>query len=238
MQTAFPHPLILGHRGSPFDAPENTLRSFALAIKEGADGVELDVRGTRDGVPVVIHDDALDRTTTGSGLVAEHAWPALQRLTAAALPSLEQAVAWAAGARAWLNVEIKADGVEAATLDALRSAGLLDRTILSSFDARVVTEIGRLEPAARRFYLTYEWDEPAQDAVAESGAQGVCLHVDAASALTLEVLRNDDLAVIVWTVDSPERVRELLDHGVAGVITNRPAAAVRARDEWSAHRST
>jgi glycerophosphoryl diester phosphodiesterase len=232
MQTAFPRPLVLGHRGAPYDAPENTLRSFALAVQEGADGVELDVQRAADGVPVVIHDDTLDRTTAAVGRVADHPWPALERLTGASLPSLEQAAAWAAGAGAWLNVELKSPRVEAATLDLLRGAGLLDRVVLSSFHPAIVAELGRLDADARRFLLTTARDEEAQAAVAESGAQGVCLHVDAATPLTLEVLRNDDLAVVVWTVDSATRVRELLEHGASAIITNRPGVAAQVRDEW------
>jgi glycerophosphoryl diester phosphodiesterase len=231
MHDPFHRPLILGHRGAPFDAPENTLRSFARALEHGADGVELDIRRSRDGVPVVIHDETLDRTTPARGRVADHAWSALERLTTGALPSLQQAAAWASSAGAWLNVEIKAPGAEAATLDVLRETRLLDRTFLSSFHAEVVAEVGRLAPEARRYLLTDAWDEAAQQAVAESGAQGVCLKVDAATPLTLEVLRNDGLPVVVWTVDAPARIRELLIAGVAGIITNRPRVAVEVRTE-------
>ena len=101
MPNPFPRLLILGHRGAPQEATENTLESFSLAVSQGADGVELDVRPAADGTPVVIHDDALDRTFSTQGKVAGLAWPALQRLTGARLPSLQQAAAWAASADAW-----------------------------------------------------------------------------------------------------------------------------------------
>lgn len=231
MQNPFPHPLILGHRGAPFDAPENTLRSFALALEQGADGVELDVRRAGDGAPVVIHDATLDRTMSARGSVAELPWPALERLTGGLLPSLDQAAAWAAAAGAWVNVEIKTTGVEQATLAALDRTGLLARTFLSSFDPEVVAAVGRAAPSATRFLLLEEWDEAAQATVARSGAQGVCLKVDAASPLTLEVLRNEDLPVVVWTVDAPDRIRDLLHAGVAGIITNRPRVAAEVRAE-------
>jgi glycerophosphoryl diester phosphodiesterase len=231
MHNPFPRPLILGHRGAPYDAPENTLRSFARALEQGADGVELDVQRARDGVPVVIHDDTLDRTTPSRGRIADHEWPALARLTGAELPSLEQAAAWAAASGAWVNAEIKAPGVESATLEVLRSMHLLPRTFVSSFDPAVVAEVGRVEPEVLRFLLVKDWDEVAQNALAECDAQGVCLHVDAATPLTLEVLHNDALPVVVWTVDTAARIRELLEDGVAGIITNRPRVAVEARRE-------
>jgi glycerophosphoryl diester phosphodiesterase len=229
MRKLFPRPLILGHRGAPLDAPENTLRSFALALRRGADGVELDVRRARDGVPVVIHDDTLRRTFGVDERVDQHPWSALQRLTDAQLPSLAQAAAWAASAGAWLNVELKEAGAEAATLQVLREAGLLSRCFLSSFDPAVVEEVGRLDPEVPRFLLVERWHEDAQEALARSGAHGVCLEVGAASALNLEVLRNDDLPVVVWTVNDRDRIHELLAAGVAAVITNHPSLAAEAR---------
>jgi glycerophosphoryl diester phosphodiesterase len=231
MHNPFPRTLILGHRGAPNEAPENTLASFARALEQGADGVELDVRRARDGVPVVIHDDALERTSGIRGRVADLEWPALARLTGATLPSLEQAAAWAAASGAWLNVEIKAPRVEEATLEVLRTAGLVERSFVSSFDPAIVAEVGRLEPSLLRFLLTEAWDEAAQNAVAESDAHGVCLHIDAATPLTLEVLRNDALPVVIWTVDTPSRIRELLEAGVAALITNRPRVAAEVRRE-------
>ena len=77
-----PRPTILGHRGAAGEAPENTLESFRLGLAQGADIIESDVHVTRDGVPVLIHDEAVDRTTDGCGRVAELDWDELQRLDA------------------------------------------------------------------------------------------------------------------------------------------------------------
>ena len=231
MQTSLPRPLILGHRGSPLEATENTLRSFALAREEGADGVELDVRIAKDGTPVVIHDATLDRTTSAWGAVSEMAWPALQQMTGAQLPSLEQAAAWAAASSAWVNVEIKTAGAEQSIVDIMRATGGLERVIFSSFDPLCVAALSSVAPDARRFLLLDAWDAEASKMVAQSGAQGVCLQVDAATPLNLEVIRNDDLPVIVWTVDDRPRMVEFLRMGIIGLITNRPAIGVSARAE-------
>src|SRR5688572_9302031 len=107
-----PRPLILGHRGARHESLENTLASFSVALEQGADGVELDVRAARDGVPMVIHDESLDRTHEVPGRVAALDSGALMRLTNARLPTLEQTVAWAASSGAWLNIELKVAGVE------------------------------------------------------------------------------------------------------------------------------
>jgi glycerophosphoryl diester phosphodiesterase len=232
MPQRFTHPLILGHRGASAEAPENTLKAFRLARAQGADGVELDVQRSADGVPVVIHDETLERTTRGAGRVSAHPWGALARLDAGEgerIPSLEQAAIWAAEAGAWLNVELKAAGVEAAVLAVLERAGILPRTILSSFDPEVVRQVGRLAPAARRFLLRERWDAATMEAVRESGAGGVCLENSATSSPALDELRAARLPVIVWTVDDPARARMLLRAGVAGLITNVPSVGVAAR---------
>jgi glycerophosphoryl diester phosphodiesterase len=223
----FPHPLLLGHRGAPRVLPENTLASFRRALADGADGVELDVQRAADGVPVVIHDATLERTTNGRGPVASHTSTELARLDAGAgegVPTLAAVAAWAAEAGAWLNVELKADGVEAAALEVLGRAGVLESTFLSSFSPTAVAEVGRLAPAVRRFLLTERWNARVRAAVTECGAHGVCLETHAATEAALAELAALGLPLVVWTEDHPARIRALFAAGVAGVITNDPAA--------------
>jgi glycerophosphoryl diester phosphodiesterase len=222
-----PGQLILGHRGAPFDAPENTMRSFKLAIEQGADGVELDVQISSDGVAVVIHDQTLERTTHGRGRVDAHSWAELSEIRGAGepIPSLEQAAEWARATGAWLNVEMKAAGLEAVAIATLRAAGILDRVIFSSFDPGIVYRIGSHAPDSRRFLLMEDWAPTAVDDVRRCGAQGICLKDDAATADAIRALREADLPLVVWTVDDPRRMEELLRLNVMAIITNRPAIA-------------
>jgi glycerophosphoryl diester phosphodiesterase len=225
------HRLILGHRGSPGEFPENTLRSFSRAMECGADGVELDVQRSRDGVPVVIHDSELDRTLGVRGRVAALHWSAIERLTSARVPSLAQVVAWASASGAWLNIEMKAADLEQAALKLVESAGIAERVIFSSFDPVAVGRIGELEPSVRRFLLIEAWDERARRDLERSGAAGVCLRVDAADDATLEKLSARTLPVIVWTVNHDRDLRRLLAAQVTGIITDDPALASRIRTE-------
>ncbi len=221
--------LVLGHRGSPREATENTLRSFELALRTGADGVELDVQRSRDGRAVVVHDPDLERTFGVRGIVAGLDWPALERLTGARLPSFEQAASWAASAGARLNVELKAGGVEEEVLSTLERMDLLSRSFLSSFDASIVRRFGELEPRANRFLLSEQWDEEVRAQLRATGAGGVCLHVDAATPTALAQLGREGVPVVAWTVNDPLRARELLEAGVYAIITDDPAMAVRER---------
>ncbi|CAN5566396.1 glycerophosphodiester phosphodiesterase family protein [soil metagenome] len=226
-----PAPLILGHRGAPAEAPENTLRAFRLALEHGADGVELDVQPSADGVPVVIHDATLERTTGSRGAVAALPWSALRELRAGGepIPCLEEVADWAAASGAWLNVELKAVGAEAASLAALAQAGVLERTLFSSFLPEVVAEVGRLAPEARRYLLTERWDANLREIAAEVEAGGICLENRAVTPQALHELAAARLPVVVWTVDEPARIEALLHAGVAALITNFPARGVAAR---------
>jgi glycerophosphoryl diester phosphodiesterase len=229
---ALPSRLVFGHRGSSADAPENTMRAFRLALEQGADGIEFDVQPSGDGVPVVIHDDTVERTTDGVGVVGTMPWEALARLDAGGgerIPRLDEVAAWAAETGAWLNVELKAAGAEAESLRVLREAGVLERTVFSSFDPEVVAAVGRLDPGVRRFLLTERWDAEAAGVAGAVGAGGICLENAAATPVALADLHERGLPVVVWTVDDPRRVAALLDAGVAAVISNVPAHAVAAR---------
>jgi glycerophosphoryl diester phosphodiesterase len=225
-------PLVLGHRGSPAEAPENTLRSFALALTHGADGVELDVQPSADGVPVVIHDATLERTTNARGAVAALPWTEISGALAGGepVPHLEQIAVWAAGTGAWLNVELKTTGAEAASLNILRAAGVLEHAVFSSFVPAAVAEVRRLAPHARAFLLTEQWDAVARQTLTATDALGVCLGNAGATPAVLRKLRHAGLPVIVWTVNDAQRMHHLLSAGVAAIITNFPALGVEVRN--------
>jgi glycerophosphoryl diester phosphodiesterase len=224
------HPLLLGHRGAPAAVPENTLASLHRAVDLGADGVELDVRLSRDGVPVVIHDETVDRTTSGRGRVDSHTAAELGGLDAGAgegVPTLGAVACWAAAAGVWLNVELKEARAAGPALEVLASAGVLPRSFLSSFHPSAVDALRALDPAAARWLLTERWSEAVAAEAVRLDVRGVCLGDEGATASALEDLRRRRLPCVVWTVDSPERARALFRSGCAGVITNRPGVVRR-----------
>src|SRR5206468_4882936 len=167
-------PLRVAHRGASARAPENTLAAFREAIRLGADAIELDVQLSADGVPMVIHDLTVDRTTNGHGSVASFASRDLRRLDAGAwfssrfkgerVPTLEEALECARG-RCGLNVEIKEAGggrggrraalpgptglVARAVARAVARVGFKDLLIVSSFSGRALGEARAAMPEAR-----------------------------------------------------------------------------------------
>lgn len=224
-------PLILGHRGFSRRATENTLRAFDLALRAGADGVELDVRPARDGIAVILHDDELDRTMQVKGRVSRLDAAAIQRMTHAQVPLLSEAAAWGAASGAWINFELKAPGVEEAVRREIERTGIDDRSIVSSFDADVVRTFRDLRPDLLRFLITREWDAEAEASAQRSTVHGICLGADAATQPTLDAIRGQGYHTVVWTVNRPEEVMRLARAGVAGIISDDPAMAARALGE-------
>lgn len=152
--------LVIGHRGAPSRAPENTLASFGAALEIGVDGLELDVHLSRDGQLVVIHDADLRRTTNGQGFVHEYTLAQLKTLDAGSwygaafagerIPSFEE-VLDLVGKRVPLQVELKGatQGVTEATIAALDRRGLLDTVMLTSFQLGLLPLARRLVPSVQ-----------------------------------------------------------------------------------------
>jgi glycerophosphoryl diester phosphodiesterase len=243
-------PLIFAHRGASADAPENTLRAFGLALEQGADALELDVTLSADGVPVVIHDDTLDRTTNGRGLVRRHrlaelkaldaGYPALfgDKFAGARLPTLDEVFA-AYGHQTLINVELKQDraagrALAPAVIGLITRHGLAERVLISSFQFSSLRQIRALEPALP-IALLY--------AVAAGGARLVRwlntdLHPEAhhpgcytLSPEQVPWFHAQGLRVNTWTVNAPEDLRRFALAGADGLITNRPGLAVAVRNE-------
>jgi glycerophosphoryl diester phosphodiesterase len=221
-------PLVFAHRGASAQAPANTLEAFALARTLGADGVELDVRRTADGVLVVHHDP----DAAGVGLLADAEFPSV-RAARPDLPTLAEALAQCAGLL--VNVEIKclpwepdADGPERrvlrAVIDQVR-AGTTE-VVISSFELDAVDACRALAPELTTAWLTSGQELPTTIPLAvERGHRW--LHPDreaalAASPETIARAHADELLVDVWTVDDPGEVRRLVALGVDGIITNVP----------------
>ena len=150
--------LTIAHRGASALYPENTLRAFIAAAELGADMCEFDVRMTRDGEVVVIHDATVNRTTDGRGRVAAMSAMAIGRLDAGVrfgaefrgehIPTLAE-VAQALTGRCGMDVELKARGLEVRVCEILRGCGAIESAIVSSFDWDQLKIVASQEPALR-----------------------------------------------------------------------------------------
>jgi glycerophosphoryl diester phosphodiesterase len=247
----YPHPpIIFGHRGASAYAPENTLAAFRLALAQGADGFELDVTLSADGVPVVIHDDTVDRTTNGQGRVDALTLAQLQALDAGysakfgthfageRLPTLA-AVLTELGPRALINIELKQDPSVGRTLAAqvvarVREQRLTQRVLISSFYYDNLQRVRALEPTLP-VGLLYDPTEPWRVAQAwlASGVRAEAHHPHHTLFNPLTRALYRPYRVNVWTVNAEADLQRLMALGVDGVITDCPDVAVRVRSQTS-----
>jgi len=232
--------LAIGHRGAAGHLPENTMPSFEKALELGADALEFDVALTRDGVPVVIHDDTLDRTTNGRGPVEAVSFEETRRLDAgswkgvpAALPSLEQVLA-ALARRTLLNLEIKATPRRVEIVDACAQA-VRDReatgsVVFSSFDHDALHLLRHLLPSARIGVLCGTADlERAVRCAAELGAENLHPPVVLVSPALVERVHAAGRQLWTWTANSPEIIAKMIALGADGVFSDFPERVVAAR---------
>jgi glycerophosphoryl diester phosphodiesterase len=251
-----PRPRLFAHRGGSLIAPENTLLSFREGLEAGATHLELDVHATADGHVVVLHDETVDRTTDGSGLVRQLSLAALKALDAGArfepreggspmrgagitVPTLSEVLE--AFPDALFNIEIKQrePEIEQAVLDLLASHDALDRTLLAAEDPTIMGRIRGLAPAMLTGFSAFDAIEflqriddpsyrPPGNALQVPPSFGDLVIVTPAFVARAHAL---GLEVHVWTLDTEPEILEQLALGVDGVMTDDPrmaAAALRA----------
>ncbi len=222
-------PLVFAHRGGSALAPENTMDAFANGLSLGADGVELDVHLSRDGVVVVHHDATVDRTTAGRGAVAHLTAEELSRLN---VPALADVLTHFRDARVIIELKVNSKQLARAVVDAVRRADAVERVCLGSFGLRALRAARGLEPAiatsaAReevRWALYQSWVRRAPHGAGYAGFQVPELAgtTRIVSSRFVELAHRAGLGVQVWTVDREEDARRLLDWGVDALITDRP----------------
>lgn len=228
--TRWPYPKVLAHRGGGKHAPENTLGAMRLGAQLGFQGVEFDVMLAGDGTPVLMHDETLERTTSGRGRVPELAYAQLAALDAGAgekIPRFEDAARLCRALGLWANVEIKpAQGYERRTGEAVaRMAAALWRgaplqPVLSSFSPVALLAARQAEPQLPRGLLVgrlpLRWREMLRD------LECVALHANyrVLNARVVDEAHRAGAAVLAWTVNDLRSARKLLGWGVDCLVTD------------------
>jgi glycerophosphoryl diester phosphodiesterase len=233
-------PLIYAHRGASGHYPENTMEAFHGALRQRADGIELDVQLSQDEEAVVIHDHRLERTTDGRGSVQDftldelrqfHAGkPFGQRFSEARIPSLADVLQELALTPLRFNIELKnlfvpQPGLEEKVVTLVRKHRLTRRTVISSFNFDSLRRIKQLNPRQKTGLLYMgPLRRPWEVAIRYEADQ---LHVpnEELTPSLVKQAKANGLQVMVWTVDDPERIRECRRMGVDGIITNYPLRA-------------
>jgi len=215
---------ISGHRGAAGILPENTLKGFRHAVSLGLEFTECDVQLSRDGHLVVMHDDTVDRTTNGSGRVADMALDDIRRLDAGdgeQVPTLAEVLEVVHG-DTQLLCEMKGPGVEDAAMDAVAAAGMENRVVFTSFHLERIEAVKQRNDRlrTRATFTTLTEDKIAR--AVDLGACGVDVNYRNVCLRDVEQVLETGMDLVAWNPDDPAGYRAMLALGVPIISTNRP----------------
>ena len=234
---------VIAHRGASGYAPENTMEAFLLAIEQGADGIELDVQLSRDGIPVVIHDETIDRVTDRTGYVKDYTLQELKELTVlkdrfpqysqSKIPTLKEVLEAVKSSAIQVNIELKTGiywypDIEKKVAEIVEETGMKEKIIYSSFNHYSVQRIKEIVPDAETAYLYSDVILNVEDYARKTKVDGLhpaVYHVKMADFLKGYI--ESGLNVRVWTVNEEADMKALTEAGVTAVITNYPDVAAR-----------
>jgi glycerophosphoryl diester phosphodiesterase len=239
--------LVIAHRGNRVAAPENTLPALEQAESLGADALEFDVRTTRDGIPVLMHDATLDRTTNGHGPLSAFSLAELRTLDAgravtqpmnAQIPALEQVLD--RFGRLPLVIEIKDVGAIAPTVALIRRFGLTDRVVIGSSETRVMNQLyatglhacASMRDALRLLPYAVSGRTPPPQPYRVLSITPRFRAIPIPVVRLAGAARRAGVTTHVWTVNEPSLATRFWRGGVNGIITDDPGAMIRARAQY------
>lgn len=202
--------------------PENTLRSFIAAQNAGLDLIELDLHLSKDGALVVMHDADVDRTTDGSGPIADKTLAELRALDAGhgeRVPVFEEVLE---AVRTPLQAEIKDVAAARALAEVIHRKDLVGRVEVSSFHDEAIAETTRLVPGVRTALIASRYGTDVVDRAVEAGAATVCLNIRRLSLEVVEHARKADLKIIGWVVNTQDQLRLVRALELDGATTDYP----------------
>lgn len=198
------------------------MRSFRRAITEGADALELDLRLTRDGNIVVLHDPTLGRTTDGLGPVREFTLASLRQFDAGLgerVPTFAEVIA---GTHLPIHAEIKASEAAEPLAKAIREIGVAERVTPICFDLEALRRVKRILPDQKVGLICVDVSRKVIESASSTGVEFISVQASRLNSAKVEQIRQSGLKVITWTVNEPRLMRRLIKFPVDGIVTDRP----------------
>lgn len=210
--------IIFAHRGLPVKFAENSLEGFRYAAKHGAEGVEFDVHMTKDKVPVVMHDEEIDRTTDGSGYIKDYTLNEIRKFhlkNGEPVPMLRELFEILQDKDLYINLEFKTNkihdkGIEAIVLALVKEYRFVHPIIFSSFNYQTLKNCQQIDPHQQYCFLTKVPVIFPQRFVRKNHFAAIHPHWYLQSKITQRI----------WTVDNPKLAKKYMKRGVAGIFTN------------------
>ena len=238
---------IFAHRGASKLAPENTMAAFELAYELGAEGIETDVHLTKDHVPVLIHDEHIKRTTNGVGYIKDYTFEQLKQFDAGSwfsnefagekIIALEDFLKWSKSKPLQLNIELKNNKIDYKNLESIvyemmEHYQLLDRTILSTFNASSIKRLKKFNNQIEVAYLTSKRNRNLVRHATELGANTLHIKYRLLKSLLIEQARQEDMTVRVYTINKLAHMSHCFTQGCDGIITDLPDQALELRKQF------
>ena len=237
---------IFAHRGYSGKYPENTMLAFRKAVEAGAEGIELDVQLSSDGVPVIIHDELVDRTTDGKGRVNDYSLEELKKLDASyiytgtygvnRIPTFREYCEYIQDKPVITNIEMKTGvleylGIEQKVIDMIHEFHLEDKVIISSFNHFTIKRMMALEPSFKYGFLSETWIIEAGKYCHEQGVP--CYHPLFRNLIPelVQEIKSYGLQINTYTVNTPEDVQDMINKKIDIIISNFPEMALEVRNK-------
>lgn len=213
--------LKIGHRGARAYEIENTLESFKKAIALGVNAIELDVRKSKDGKLVIIHDDKLKKVFKKDIQVNQATLKELKQLTENKIPTLEDALKVIDKKVDKILVELKEVSYEKKVLDIIKKEKLSDRVIIISFHEQALSNIRKLDKEIETGLIYVKYKNPV-DAALKLNAQYLVTLYRFTHTEDVEKAHKNNLKVIVWTINTKQEVKDYIAKGVDGIASDKP----------------
>ena len=219
------------HRGASEYAPDNTLCSFYLGLLQYANGIETDVRRTKDGVLVLFHDDKLEWHTSGNGIVSDYTLEELKQVEVYSkadrgfydrIITLEDFLEHFSFRNLTFAIELKERGIEKQTIDMLEKYNMCGKTYVTSFDYENIKAVKEYMPKYRVGWLVKEADEDILNRLEKIGGEQICPQAGYFSAEQVKSLHDRGLSVRAWGVFDENLMKQAYDMGVDGMTANFP----------------
>lgn len=231
---------IIAHRGASCAAPENTFPAFDLAYQMGAEGIETDVHMTKDGVPILIHDATLDRTTNGKGYIKDYTWEQLKLFDAGytysinfvgtPIMSLEQLLKWISNKNMRLNIELKNNNMEYPNMEKtiyemINDYKMQERTILSTFNQESIVRLKKWTKNIELALLASKKQKGLVSLAKNIGANALHIKFDLLNKSIVKECHKNQMSIRVFTVNKKSAMHKCYQLGCNGIFTDMPKKA-------------
>jgi glycerophosphoryl diester phosphodiesterase len=213
--------LKVGHRGARAYEIENTLESFQKAIELGVNAIELDVRKSKDGKLIVIHDDNLKKVFSKDVFVNQATLKELKQSTENKIPTLEEALKTIDRKVEKILIELKEVGYEKKVLEIVKKEKLKDRVIIISFHEQALSNVKKLDKEIETGLIYSKYQNPVEAAL-QLNAQYLVPLYRFTHTRDIEKAHKNNLKVIVWTINTKQEVKEYIAKGVDGIASDKP----------------